>query len=126
MEITLKLSEVLKLNTSLSKIINSNIDDGLLKFKILGILNTIEPLVANYKIIRAQKINQYGKPSKDNEGQVVITPDDTDAIRKFNEDMTELFNGEVIINIEKLKANYIFAKGLDVDILVGLYPIIEE
>lgn len=125
METTLKLREILKLNSSLSQIIESDID-ALFKFKILGILNTIEPLVENYRLVRGEKINKYGKPSSEKEGQVIITPDDSEAIAKFNEDMTELLNSEVNINIEKFKADYIFTKAIDVNVLIGLYPIIEE
>ena len=52
MEIKLKLGEVLNLNQILKIIIDDSESkiDSLLKFKLLGIMKSIEPLIQNFEI----------------------------------------------------------------------------
>lgn len=126
MEMKLKLGEVLNLNQILKIIIDDSESkiDSLLKFKLLGIMKSIEPLVQNFEIIRNEKINEYGEQTDD--GRVQISVENKEAIQKFNEDINKLANEEVLINITKFKPSDVFDKGLKSEYLVSLYPIIEE
>lgn len=126
MEIKLKLGEVLNLNQILKIIIDDSESkiDSLLKFKLLGIMKSIEPLIQNFEIIRNEKINEYGEKTDD--GRASIPAENKEAIEKFNADIKKLINEEVAVNITKFKLSDIFDKGLKAEHLLGLYPIIEE
>lgn len=126
MEITLKLSEILNLNQILKNIIDDkNLKmDSLFKFQLLGIMKTFEPYVTNFNIIRNEKIVEYGKKTDD--GKASIDQNDKEAMGKFMNDINKVMNGEVAINMAKLKAKDVFDKGLTAEYLVGLYPIIEQ
>lgn len=123
---TMNLSEIIKLN-SLIKTIIDNTDlkiDSLLKFKLLGIMKTLEIPVSNYEKIRNEKIYEYGTTNED--GNIEISKDDTEAMDKFMNDINKLLSTDIEINIPKLKTTDIFDKNLPADYLVGLYSIIEE
>lgn len=122
----LKLYEVLGINSTLKSIIDDTGTkiDPVLKFKLLGVLKSIEPDVSNFDVIRNEKINEYGK--KDDDGAVRITPDNTEAMKKFKIDIENLLNTDATSNIQMLKASDIFDKGVKSDYLVSLYPIIEQ
>lgn len=126
MEITLKLSEILNLNHILKNIIDDkNLKmDSLFKFQLLGIMKTFEPYVTNFDIIRNEKVVEYGKKTDD--GKTSIDQNDKEAMEKFMNDISKVVNGEVTINMAKLKAKDVFDKGLTAEYLVGLYPIIEQ
>lgn len=126
MEITLKLSEILNLNQILKNIIDDkNLKmDSLFKFQLLGIMKTFEPYVTNFGVIRNEKIVEYGKKTDD--GKASIDQNDKEAMEKFMNDISKVVNGEVTINMAKLKAKDVFDKGLTAEYLVGLYPIIEQ
>lgn len=126
MENKLKLSELLHLNQTLKLIIDDTETsvDSLFKFKLLGIMKSIEPYVANFETIRNEKINEYGEETED--GRVGISPDNEDAIRKFNEDLSKVINSEISVNLSKLKSDEVFGKGVKAEYLIGLYPVIEE
>lgn len=126
MEIKLKLKDVRKANQAL-KIIIDNEElklDPLLKFKLLGIMKTIEPHIENYETIKNEKIMQYGKETDG--GQVYISSEDKEAVKKFNEDMDKVTEADVEVNISKIKAQDIMIKGVSADILIALYPFLEE
>ena len=122
----IKLGTVLDLNAMLKAIIdNTELKiDSLLKFKLLGILKNIEIPVNNFEAVRNEKIREYGK--ENDEGNIGISADDTEAMEKFTNDLNEVVNSEVEVNIQKLKAVDVFDKGLPAEYLVGLYSIIEE
>lgn len=126
MENKLKLSELLHLNQTLKLIIDDTETsvDSLFKFKLLGIMKSIEPYVSNFETIRNEKINEYGEETED--GRVGISPDNEDAIRKFNEDLSKVINSEISVNLSKLKSDEVFGKGVKAEYLIGLYPVIEE
>lgn len=126
MEIKLKLGELLTLNQTLKIIIDDTETklEALFKFKLLGIMKTIEPYVANFETIRNEKIAEYGDVSED--GTTAISIDNKDAVEKFNKDLLEVINSKVTINIDKLKATDVFDKGLKTEYLMCLYPLIEE
>ena len=122
----IKLSEVLNINNLLKTIIdNNNVKiDPLFKFKLLGIMKSIESDVMNFETIRNEKIREYGKP--DEEGNIRILTEDEESMKKFTDDMNSVVNSDVDVNFSKLKPVDVFDKGLPAEYLVGLYSIIEE
>ena len=126
----IKLGNVLEINNVLKSIIdNSELRiDALFKFKLLGIMKSFEIPIANFEVIRNDKIREYGKELEDENGNksIGIDADDKEAITKFSEDINKVIESEVDVNINKLKSIDVFDKGLPADYLVKLYPIIEE
>ena len=126
----IKLGNVLEINNVLKQIIdNSELKiDALFKFRLLGIMKNLEVPIANFNVIRDEKIKEYGKELEDENGNksIGIDANDKDAIAKFSEDINKVIESEVEVNIEKLKAIDVFDKGLPTEYLVRLYPIIEE
>ena len=126
----IKLGNVLEINNVLKQIIdNSELKiDALFKFRLLGIMKNLEVPIANFTVIRDEKIKEYGKELEDENGNksIGIDANDKDAIAKFSEDINKVIDSEVEVNIEKLKAIDVFDKGLPTEYLVKLYPIIEE
>ena len=126
----IKLGNVLEINNVLKSIIDDTElkIDALFKFKLLGIMKNIEVPIANFEVIRNDKIKEYGKELEDENGNksIGIDANDKDTIVKFSEDINKVIESEVDVNIEKLKAIDVFDKGLPTEYLVKLYPIIEE
>ena len=126
----IKLGNVLEINNVLKQIIdNSELKiDALFKFRLLGIMKNLEVPIANFNVIRDEKIKEYGKELEDENGNksIGIDANDKDAIAKFSEDINKVIDSEVDVNIEKLKAIDVFDKGLPTEYLVKLYYIIEE
>ena len=126
----IKLGNVLEINNVLKQIIdNSELKiDALFKFRLLGIMKNLEVPIANFNVIRDEKIKEYGKELEDENGNksIGIDANDKDAIAKFSEDINKVIDSEIDVNIEKLKAIDVFDKGLPTEYLVKLYPIIEE
>ena len=126
----IKLGNILEINNVLKSIIdNTELKiDALFKFKLLGIMKSFETPIANFEVIRNDKIKEYGKELEDENGNTSIGIDanDKDAIAKFSKDINKVIDSEVEVNIEKLKAIDVFDKGLPTEYLVKLYPIIEE
>lgn len=121
----LKLGDIIKLNDILKRLIeNKDLNlDPLFKFKILGIMKSLEPHIFNFETVRNDKIKEYGKEIDD--GTISIDLEDKDSIKKFNKSLEPLINSNVAVNIQKIKAEDIFNKNLSSDWLVALYPIIE-
>ncbi len=126
MEIKLTLGEILNLNHALKLIIDDTQTtiDSVFKFKLLGIMKSLEAHVANFETIRNEKINEYGEQAED--GSVSIPSDNKEAIQKFNDNLLKLINSKVTVNITKFKASDVFDKGVKAEYLIELYPIIEE
>ena len=126
----IKLGNVLEINNVLKSIIdNTELKiDALFKFKLLGIMKNFEIPIANFEVIRNEKIKEYGKELEDENGNksIGIDANDKDTIVKFSEDINKVIESEVDVNIEKLKAIDVFDKWLPTEYLVKLYPIIEE
>ena len=126
----IKLGNVLEINNVLKSIIdNTELKiDALFKFKLLGIMKNFEIPIANFEVIRNDKIKEYGKELEDENGNksIGINANDKDTIVKFSEDINKVIESEVDVNIEKLKAIDVFDKWLPTEYLVKLYPIIEE
>ena len=126
----IKLGNVLEINNVLKSIIDDTElkIDALFKFKLLGIMKNFEIPIANFEVIRNEKIKEYGKELEDENGNksIGIDANDKDTIVKFSEDINKVIESEVDVNINKLKSVDVFDKGLPADYLVRLYPIIEE
>ena len=126
----IKLGNILEINNVLKSIIdNTELKiDALFKFRLLGIMKNLEVPIANFNVIRDEKIKEYGKELEDENGNksIGIDANDKDAIAKFSKDINKVIDSEVEVNIEKLKAIDVFDKGLPTEYLVKLYPIIEE
>ena len=126
----IKLGNILEINNILKSIIdNTELKiDALFKFKLLGIMKSFEIPIANFEVIRNDKIKEYGKELEDKNGNksIGIDANDKDAIAKFSEDINKVIESEVDVNINKLKSVDVFDKGLSANYLVRLYPIIEE
>ena len=124
------LGNILEINNVLKSIIdNTELKiDALFKFRLLGIMKNLEVPIANFNVIRDEKIKEYGKELEDENGNksIGIDANDKDAIAKFSEDINKVIDSEIDVNIEKLKAIDVFDKGLPTEYLVKLYPIIEE
>lgn len=137
------VKEVLNYNT----IIKSIIDDvkevnALVKFRLLGMLKQFEPIVANYEIIRGEKIQKYGTTTEDG-GFGIIPPkkenfeNDEDfqkateefnsVIVKFKEEIEEVANSELEdFKLTKFKYSDIVDAGIPSEYLVAIYDLIEE
>ena len=104
----IKLKDILQINNILKAIIeNSEIKiDPLFKFKLLGILKNIEIPIMNFETIRNEKIREYGKENED--GNIGISNDDTESIKKFSEEMDNVINSDVEVNIQKLSSSDVF------------------
>lgn len=126
MEISLKVNEVIGLNDILKSIIeNDKVKiNALLKFKLLGIMQSIKLNITNFEIIKNEKIVEYGKETEN--GIYQISNDTPEAIEKFKRDIEQVLNSEVTININMLKPDEVFDQGLTSEYLMGLYPIIGE
>lgn len=127
MEINIKLSNLLNINAVLKEIIENKDNvksDSLFKFRLLTIMKSLEDHVSNFEAVKNDKIQEYGKPDED--GKIIVSPDDKEMFDKFVYDINELLNSEVSINIQKLKAGDVFDKGIDAEYLVKLYDIMEE
>lgn len=126
MDIKLKVNEVLALNKILTSIIdNDKVKiNVLLKFRLLGIMRSIESHITNFEIIKNQKIIEYGKETED--GIYQISKDEPELMDNFKRDIEQLLNSEVTININILKPGEVFDQGLGSEYLMGLYPIIGE
>ena len=126
MEIKLKVNEVLGLNHVLKTIIdNDKVKiNVLLKFRLLGIMHSIESHIANFEIVKNEKIIEYGE--SDENGIYQISTDKPDAMDIFKKDIRQVLDSEVTININMLKPDEVFDQGLTSEYLMGLYPIIGE
>lgn len=123
---TIKLYEIINLNRVLKLIIDDNSKkiDSLLKFKLLGIMKSIAPHIENFEIIRNEKIREYGKETED--GGIVISPDDRDSLDKFTNEIKKITDSEIELTIPKLSAQDVFNKGISAELLIVLYPFMNE
>lgn len=123
----MKLKELMILNQVLKNMIDQDTDrkiQTLFKFKILGILKNMETPIANFEIIRNEKIKEYGTEGEN--GTISIPEDNEEIMKQFTEDLNVLMESEVEVPIEKLKVDEVFNAGIPADYLLGLYGIIEE
>lgn len=126
MEIKLKLNDVIEIDNTIKSIIDNKevTINVLLKFRLLGILKSIEQHITNFEIIKNEKIVEYGKKNKD--GMYKIDKNDVNAIEKFSKDISQILNSEVAFNIEPFKPDEILDSELKAEYLMRLYPIIRK
>lgn len=126
MELKLKVNEVLNLNNVLKTIIDNdkNKINVLLKFRLLGIMRSIEFHITNFEIVKNEKIIEYGEETEN--GIYQISKDKPEAMENFKRDIDQVLDSEVAINIDMLKPNEVFDQGLTSEYLMSLYPIIGE
>ena len=90
-----KLEDILKLNNVLKTIIDNDklkINPSL-KFKLLGIMKSLENPVMNFEIIRNEKIREYGKETEN--GNIEIPNDDSGKIEKFTNELNEIMKTDI-------------------------------
>jgi hypothetical protein len=121
----LRLQEIININNILKSIIDdSNLKiDVCLKFELLSIMKEFQSFVLNYNTICNEKIIEYGEKTKNDNFQISIK--NREAMERFSNDIKPLLDSIVSVNINKIKANNIFDKGIKAEYLICLYPIIE-
>ena len=125
MSMELRLQEIININNILKSIIDdSNLKiDVCLKFELLSIMKEFQSFVLNYNTICNEKIIEYGEKTKNDKFQISIK--NREAMERFSNDIKPLLDSIVSVNINKIKANNIFDKGIKAEYLICLYPIIE-
>ena len=121
----LELYKVINANEILKRLIeNKDLNiNCILKFKLLGIMKELEPVVANFEYVKNEKIKEYGKETED--GKISINEDDDpEAFKKYSKDIQELVSTTVEVNT--IKASDVIDKGIPVDALVAIYDLIAE
>lgn len=138
----MKVSEILDYNRAIKIIIDKGENiNGLVKFRLLGMLKQFEPIVENFETVRNNKIVQYGT-QKENGDVGIYEPirenfaDDKsfdeavkkheEDVKKFNNDIMEILNSEADIEIKKFKYTDVIDAGLPADYLIAIYDLIEE
>lgn len=126
----MKLGEILQLDAVIKSIIDSKelVVSAVFKFRLLGILKSIETHVNNYEIVRIEKVKQYGKQTLDENGNMIdckVEPN-TENEKLFRLDIEEILNTDVVVDIQKLKLKETFDSGLPTNYLLHLYPIMEQ
>ena len=121
----LELYKVINANEIIKRLIeNKDLNiNCILKFKLLGIMKELEPVVANFEYVKNEKIKEYGKETED--GKISINEDDDpEAFKKYSKDIQELVSTTVEVNT--IKASDVIDKGIPVDALVAIYDLIAE
>lgn len=138
----MKVEKVIMYNNIIKDIIDNAQDvNALVKFKLLGMLKQFEPTIANFEIIRNEKIKKYGTES-DNGNFGIYAPNKDDfendgdyenavkeyekAINDLNKEIDEVAKSDVEINFDKFKSADIMNAGIPANYLVAIYDLIEE
>ena len=119
----LKIYNVINIYTTVKTLIeNENFNDSILKFKMLGILKSLEIPMTNYQTIQYDTIKELGIPvltdNGEETGNYTIPSENKEAVEKYIQAMN--------IPLDTFKASVIFNKGIAAEQLIHLYPIIEE
>lgn len=122
----MKVKDIDKINFVIKKLLDENkyALGTKLKFQLLTIMKQLEPIVTNITTVRDEKIREYG--TEDENGVMAIKQSDTEAVAKFQKDINELYETDVDLTVQKLKAEDVFQYGIPAEYLVALYNIIEE
>ena len=98
--------------------------DVALKFKLLGILKSLETHQANFELLRNEKIKEYGTKSED--GSISISEDDVETMKKFQNEIGKILAVETEVDIDMLSPTEVFNSGIKSAYLTGLYPLISQ
>ena len=121
----LELYKVINANEILKRIIdNQDLNINCIsKFKLLGIMKELEPVVANFEFVKNEKIKEYGK--EDENGQVSINPEEEpEMFKKYQEEIQELLS--TAVKVDTIKAADVIDKDIPADALVAIYDLICE
>lgn len=121
----LELYKVINANEILKRIIdNKDLNINCIsKFKLLGIMKELEPVVANFEFVKNEKIKEYGK--EDENGQVSINPEEEpEMFKKYQEEIQELLS--TAVKVDTIKAADVIDKDIPADALVAIYDLIGE
>ena len=125
MQKTLKLYKAINANEILRRIIdNKDLNINCIsKFKLLGIMKALEPVVANFEFVKNEKIREYGK--EDENGQVSINAEEQpEMFKKYQEEIQELLS--TTVKVDTVKAADVIDKDIPADALVAIYDLISE
>lgn len=121
----IELLQIINVNEILKKLIdNKDLNINCIsKFKLLGIMKALEPIIANFEFIKNEKIKEYGK--EDDNGQVSINPEkEPEMFKKYQEEIEGLLS--TFIEVDTIKAADVIDKGIPADALVAFYDLISE
>ena len=125
MQKTLKLYKAINANEIFRRIIdNKDLNINCIsKFKLLGIMKALEPVVANFEFVKNEKIREYGK--EDENGQVSINAEEEpEMFKKYQEEIQELLS--TTVKVDTVKAADVIDKDIPADALVAIYDLICE
>lgn len=138
----MKVEKVIVYNNIIKDIIDNAQDvSAVVKFKLLGMLKQFEPTVANFEIVRNEKIKKFGTEGE-NGNFGIYAPyrekfdndeDYESAIKEYeesvvnlNKELDEVVKAEVEVEFDKFKPEDIMNAGIPANYLVALYDLIEE
>ncbi|MFG6326239.1 MAG: hypothetical protein K1W00_05270 [Lachnospiraceae bacterium] len=121
----IELYKAINVNEILKRIIdNKDLNINCIsKFKLLGIMKALEPVVANFEFVKNEKIKEYGK--EDDNGQVSINPEEEpETFKKYQKEIEELLS--TFVKVDTIKAEDVIDKDIPADALVAIYDLIGE
>ena len=91
----LKIYNVINIYTTVKALIeNDNLNDSILKFKMLGILKSLETSMSNYQTIQYDTIKELGTPvfndNGEETGNYTIPSENKEAVEKYIKTMNKL------------------------------------
>lgn len=117
----MKLKQAVDIYTSI-KNEASNCEDISTKFRLIAILNSLVLIVETYDTLRSELILKYG--TKNENGDISIDTNDEKSFNDFKVELNKLLDQDVSLTIDKIKFKDI--ANLDINLLIQLYPIMEE
>ena len=121
----LELYKVINANEILKRIIdNKDLNINFIsKFRLLGFMKSIEPVVANFELVKNEKIKEYG--NEDENGQISINAEEEpEKFKKYQEEINELLSA--CVETDTIKAEEVIDKDIPADALVAIYDLICE
>lgn len=122
----MKLNDIINLYNAIKQVIdNTEIKiSTICKFRLLTNLKALETPISTFEILRNEKIKEYGTEKDD--GSYGIAKENKEAFDKFSQELTILLSQDFSVQLTKIKAEDIIIEGINSDLLMALYPIIEE
>lgn len=122
----MKLNDIINLYNAIKQVIdNTEIRiSTICKFRLLTNLKALETPISTFEILRNEKIKEYGTEKDD--GSYGIAKENKEAFDKFSQELTILLSQDFSVQLTKIKAEDIIIEGINSNLLMMLYPIIEE